>query len=184
MPHPIKNPPQIPPTLEEERMKNILLLLEHLFEREDTTVKLVLEYLYEVGSIRIIDKNIHIGFLNRSLKSVARMSKPVFKIAGLYWFQRNCPKLITDWLYSLVMFEEETPIENSQIELQQLEIQIKEREIQRLRTRERLLAAVSVGAIAAVGWLGYQLQIERSPIEPANFRSASGQPCLVKTASD
>lgn len=179
MPHPIKNPPQIPPTFDAERMKNILLLLEHLFEREDTTVKLVLEYLYEVGSIRIIDKNIHMGCLNRSLKSVARMSKPVFKIAGLYWFQRNCPKLITDWLYSLVIFEKETPIDDRQIELQ-----LKEQEIQRLKTRERLLTAVSVGAIAAVGWLGYQLQIERSQLEPAVFRSTSEQPCLVNTLSD
>jgi hypothetical protein len=175
MPTPIENTPQISPTLDEERMKNILLLLEHLFEREDVTVKLVLEYLYDVGSVRLIDKNIHIGCLNQSLKSVARMSKPMFKIVGLYWFQRNCPKLITDWLYSLVIFEEEIPIDNSQLELQR-----KEQEIKRLRTRERLLAAVSIGAIAAVGWLGYQLQIERSQLEPATFRSASGQLDLIK----
>lgn len=180
MPTPIEKTPPIPPTFDEERMRNIFLLLEHLFEREDTTVKLVLEYLYEVGSIRIIDKNIHMGCLNRSLKSVARMSKPVFKIAGLYWFQRNCPKLITDWLYSLVVFEDETPIDDRQIE-----IQLKEQEIQRLKTRERLLAAVSVGAIAAVGWLGYQLQIERSQLTPTTLRSNSEKPCLVNiTAHD
>jgi hypothetical protein len=180
MPTPIEKTPEIPPTFDEERMKNIFLLLEHLFKREDVTVKLVLEYLYDVGSVRIIDKNIHMGCLNRSLKSVAQMSKPVFKIAGLYWFQRNCPKLITDWLYSLVVFEDQTPIDNSQLELQ-----LKEQEIQRLKTRERLLAAVSVGAIAAGGWLGYQLQIERSQLEPATFRSTSEQPCLANiTARD
>ncbi|MGB3238477.1 MAG: hypothetical protein WBB29_09290 [Geitlerinemataceae cyanobacterium] len=181
---PIENAPQVSPTLEEERMKNILLLLENMFEREDPTVKLVLAYLYEVGSVRLIDKNIHIGFLNRSLKSVARISTPIFKVAGLYWFQRNCPKLIVDWLYSQVIFEDKILIEHSQLEPQKVELNKKENEIKRLRTQGRFLATVSAGAIAAVGWLGYQLYTERSPIEATNVRSASGQPCLVKKALD
>lgn len=179
---PIDKTSHIQPTVEteeEERINNILLLLENLFEREDATVKLVLQYLYEVGAVRLIDKNIHIGCLNRSLKSVARMSKPVFKVAGLYWFQRNCPRLITKWLYSLVRFEDKVPTEPAELQLQ-----LKDREIKRLRSRERWLAAVSVGSVAAVGWLGYQLQTERSQLEPAVFQSVSEQNCLVKTIAD
>lgn len=176
MSNPVENPSQITSTLEAERMKNILLLLENLFEREEATVKRVLEYLYEVGSARLIDKNIHIRCLNRSLKSVARMSKPVFKVAGFYWFQRNCPQLITDWLYTLVVFEAETPIDDRQVELQ-----IKDREIKRLRGRERVLAALSAGAIAAVGWLGYQLQSERSQLTPAALQSVSDRSCWTNT---
>jgi len=176
MSNPVENPSQITSTLEADRMKNILLLLENLFEREDATVKLVLGYLYDVGSVRLIDKNIHIRCLNRSLKSVARLSKPVFKVAGFYWFQRNCPKLITDWLFTLVAFEEETLTDDRPIELQ-----LKEREIQRLRGRERVLAVISAGAIAAVGWLGYQLQIERSQLTPAAVRSVSERPSWTNT---
>lgn len=86
------------------KMDDILLLLDHMVDREEATVKRILDCLYEVGSINIINKKFPSRPLNRLMKSIARMSKPAFRIAGLYWFKKNCPKLITDWLASLVSF--------------------------------------------------------------------------------
>jgi len=95
--------------LEEEQFKqaklhDILLLLEQMVDREEATVKRILDSLYEIGSVNIINKKFRFRPLNRLMKSIARMSKPAFRLAGVYWFKKNCPKLITDWLASKVSF--------------------------------------------------------------------------------
>jgi len=42
---------------QEQRMRDVTLILENLFTREEATVKLILECLYEVGSANIINKS-------------------------------------------------------------------------------------------------------------------------------
>ena len=90
--------------MEEERLRDILLLLENLFQREETTVKMVLDCLYDIGSKNLINKKVRSRPLNKLMKSIAGMSKPVFRIVALRWFQSNCPQLIVNWLRSKVSF--------------------------------------------------------------------------------
>ncbi len=87
---------------EEKRMQDMFLLLETMFLREETTVKLVLDCLYDIGSINLINQKVRRRPLNRVAKYVARFSKPVFRIFAWRWFTKNCPKLLTDWLYGKV----------------------------------------------------------------------------------
>lgn len=90
--------------IKQERMHEVLVLLEHLVEREEVTVKLILDRLYDVGSINLIDRKFHHRSLNRIVKSIATMTKPVFRVFALRWFKKNCPKLIADWLHQQVSF--------------------------------------------------------------------------------
>jgi chromosome condensin MukBEF complex kleisin-like MukF subunit len=90
--------------MEEQRLRDILLLLENLFQREETTIKMVLDCLYDIGSKNLINKKIRSRPLNKFMKSIAGMSKPIFRIVALRWFQSKCPQLIADWLRSKVSF--------------------------------------------------------------------------------
>lgn len=90
--------------MKEERMRYIMILLEQLFEREETTIKLILNCLYDVGSANLINKKVKPRPLNRLTKAIARLTRPAFRYFGIRWFKKNCPKLITDWLYSKVKF--------------------------------------------------------------------------------
>jgi hypothetical protein len=87
------------------RMQNVLLLLQDLFKREEATVKKVLSLLYDVGSVHVIDEKVPIRSLDKPLRILAKLSKPVFGFAAIRWFQANCPKLIIDWLYPVVTFQ-------------------------------------------------------------------------------
>ncbi|ACK68997.1 conserved hypothetical protein [Gloeothece citriformis PCC 7424] len=106
----LAKPPTIVPSvsekkrLERQRMDDVLLLLSNLVEREEATVKLILDCLYDVGSVNLIDKKFRKRPVNSLLKSIARLSKPAFKVVAFYWFKKNCPQLITDWLYKKVKF--------------------------------------------------------------------------------
>ncbi|OKH21695.1 hypothetical protein NIES593_14770 [Hydrococcus rivularis NIES-593] len=91
--------------MEQERMRDVLVLLEHLVEREETTLKLIIDRLYDVGSVNLINKK----FPNRPrqrrmMKSIARIFKPVAKIYALRWVKKNCPRLVTNWLQTKVRF--------------------------------------------------------------------------------
>jgi hypothetical protein len=90
--------------MEENRIKDVLLLLEHLAEREEATVRMILDCLYDIGSVNLINNKISYRPANRFLKFIANMSKPAFKLAGVIWFKKKCPQLIADWLHQKVMF--------------------------------------------------------------------------------
>ncbi|MBR8828370.1 MAG: hypothetical protein DSM107014_10815 [Gomphosphaeria aponina SAG 52.96 = DSM 107014] len=90
--------------MEQERMHDVLLMLQHLVEREDATVKIILDCLYDVGSVNLINDKFRSPSLNGIMKSIAKMSKPVFRMVALRWFKKNCPQLIADWLHSKVSF--------------------------------------------------------------------------------
>jgi hypothetical protein len=98
-------PTQRSPFLTEEEqaelqlMQETNLLLENLAEREKVTVKAILDGLYDVGSVRLINQKISIKALRGPLKGIAHFSKPIFRIFAWRWFKKNCPQLITNWLY-------------------------------------------------------------------------------------
>jgi len=90
--------------LQEKRMRDVALILENLFIREEATVKLILECLYDVGAANLINKKVPFRPVNKLVKAIASMTKPVFRIWAYRWFKSNCPQLITDWLQSKVTF--------------------------------------------------------------------------------
>lgn len=89
---------------EEQRMHDALLLLQQLVEREETTVKSILDCLYDVGSVNLIDEKVSAKSLNQILKAIARTSKPAFRVVAFRWFKTKCPQLIANWLHSKVSF--------------------------------------------------------------------------------
>ncbi len=91
--------------LEAEQKKNVLLLLENLVEREGATVKMILDCLYDVGSVKFIEQKFRLRPVNKMMRLIARLSKPGFRAIAFYWFKRNCPVLITNWLLSKVNFD-------------------------------------------------------------------------------
>jgi hypothetical protein len=91
--------------IEQERMRDVLVLLEHLVEREETTVKLIIDRLYDVGAVNLINKKFPTQPRKRRvMKSLAKMLKPAVKIYALRWVKRNCPRLVTNWLQRKVRF--------------------------------------------------------------------------------
>jgi hypothetical protein len=143
---------------EAERMHDVLLLLQNLINSEEATVKLILDCLYDVGSVNLINQKICLRPLNRVMKLIARMSKPVFRALALNWFKRNCPQLITNWLHSQVTFESlQEKSQEIAIEVEQLQpysgsqTESLSREIKHLRYQVRWLAGISIVAIASLG---------------------------------
>lgn len=90
--------------MEQEKMREIHLLLENLFKREETTVRMVLACLYDVGSTRLINKKIHNRSVNGLMKYIINLSKPLFLIIALRWFHKNVPTRLTNWLITKVNF--------------------------------------------------------------------------------
>jgi hypothetical protein len=91
-------------------MQDTNLLLENLAEREKVTVKAILDGLYEVGAARLINQKISVKSLRGPFKGIARFSKPVFRMFAWRWFKKNCPELITYWLYEQVRFGDRPPL--------------------------------------------------------------------------
>jgi hypothetical protein len=90
--------------IQAERMREVQLLLQNLTNTEEATIKLILDRIYDVGSVNLVDKKFSSHTLNSTMKLIARMSKPVFRALAWYWFKKNSPLLITNWLYSKVSF--------------------------------------------------------------------------------
>lgn len=90
--------------MEEQRMRDVLLILENLAEREEATVKMILDCLYDIGSVNLINQKIPVRPLNRLMKAIAQLSKPMFRFFAVRWFKKNGPELIADWLHSQVKF--------------------------------------------------------------------------------
>ncbi|MCU0538097.1 MAG: hypothetical protein MUD14_29780 [Hydrococcus sp. Prado102] len=150
--------------IEAERMRDVLLLLEHLLHNEKTTAKLIINCLYDIGSVNLIDKKISNRSLNKMMKAIAKVSKPVFSIIALRWLQKNCPQLLATWLHSQVSFRKVQAKKELAYVRENLPIEPKtlnpNPEIKRLRSQVRLLAGTSVVATvaflgSAIAWISY-----------------------------
>jgi hypothetical protein len=141
-----------------EQMHNVRLLLQNLVNSEEATVKLVLDCLYDVGAVNLIDQKFHPRFLNKTMKLIARMSKPVFRVFAWHWFKKNSPQLIANWLQTQVAFvapvakPKKVVVEVPQVEpYYSLETDNLNREVKYLRHQVRWLTAITVVALSALG---------------------------------
>ncbi|MGF1601730.1 MAG: hypothetical protein ACFCU8_06865 [Thermosynechococcaceae cyanobacterium] len=158
---------------EAEQMQNVLLLLNHLIENEETTLKLIIGCLYEVGSVNLINQRVTKKQANRLVRTLAGMSKPVAQIFALRWFKKNCPQLIVNWLRSKVSFKPKAPavmttavpsLDKRIVSEAQLQ------ELKQLRGQVKILAGLLVCSMTALGgtavWQVYQTSLNGMPVEP------------------
>lgn len=159
---------------EEQLMQDVLLLLENLVYREEATVKLILNCLYDAGSTNLINQKFQSQNIKRTLKWISKMSKPAFRMIAWQWFKKNFPKLITDWLRSQIEFKKiETPkveivVEDQGTNLNSLDqAQDQMYEVKQLRSQVKLLTGILLVVVTVLTgsfvWAGYLL--ERSHLQ-------------------
>jgi hypothetical protein len=90
--------------IEAERIQEVLTLLTSLIAREEATIKLIIDCLYDIGYVNLINKKVRFRPLNSAAKFIGKRSKAVAKIFAWRWFMKNCPRLIAIWLYGKVKF--------------------------------------------------------------------------------
>ena len=175
---------------QEELMHDVLILLENLIHREETTVKLIVDSLYDVGTVNIINQKFKSRTFNKTLKLVSRVSKPAFKIIAWSWVKKNCPQLITNWLQRKVSFEQKKtqpkkaelvvapqnvpanilPTVQDNVNAKILSpVQDKVQEVKYLRSRVNLLTTLLIGSVigsltlvsGSVVWLSHEMQESR-----------------------
>ena len=170
--------------LEKEHMRDVLILLQHLVESQEATAKLIIDCLYDVGSVNLINQKFRLRLLNRMLKSIAKLSKPAFRVVALYWFKKNCPQIIANWLQSKVAFkppkstkkEKPQPVRKVQaVKVDNVaQIQHSNRELKRLRSQVRLLTGILIGMITVFGgsviWIVYSFDLE--PLQLIKYRQS------------
>ena len=89
----------------QERMRDVTLLLQQIVEREETSLKLIIDCLIDVGSINYANNKLHNPSLNKMMKVLVGYIKPVARIVALIWLKKNLPNLLTAWLEGQVSFE-------------------------------------------------------------------------------
>ncbi|PZD74326.1 hypothetical protein C1752_01283 [Acaryochloris thomasi RCC1774] len=169
---------------EAEQMQNVLLLLNHLVENEETTLKLIIGCLYDVGAVNLINQKVTGERQNRVARTLAGMSKPAAKVLALRWFKKNCPTLIVNWLQSKVSLRpdpdpepvpsvaEVVSSDNSEAALLQKSAipRSQVREIKQLRSQIKILSGLLLCTMTALGgtavWQVYQVSLESSTAKP------------------
>ncbi|AUC61523.1 hypothetical protein AA637_10305 [Cyanobacterium sp. HL-69] len=146
---------------EEEKLREILVLLEQLFKREEASAKAIIGCLYDIATLNLINKYCPLWGINSTLKYISRFPRPVAKYLGCkLYLQPKCPQLITDWLYTLVEFPESKGTEVEIVEDLALPAQT---QIKSLRGRVRVLTGALVASFAVFiggfSWIAYNLQV-------------------------
>ena len=194
---------------EEEKMHDVLLLLENLSCREEASIKLIIDCLYDIGYVNLINQKFRSRTLNGSLKLIARASKPAFKVIAWKWYKSNCPKLIANWLRKQVAFEPKTTVKqaaeiqaglepepskplNQTSHLQTdsiyqpslVKLESQNHEVKYLRSQVRMLASIVIALTTIFGgtvvWLGYSL--ERSNLQ--NVKQLQNKIRVLETSTD
>lgn len=156
---------------EKQKLQEILIFLDQLFKREEATAKGIVGCLYDIAMINLINKYFPLWSINITLKYLTRFPRPVAQSLGVkLYLQPKCPKLITDWLYTLVEFpEKETLTLEAEIVANELLPILKQSklEIKSLHKKVKLLTTSLVVTIAIFGgsfvWIAHNL--EMNPLE-------------------
>ena len=164
--------------IQAERMHDVSLLLKSLAEQEKVNILLIIDCLYDVGSINLINNQFSSRSLNGICKLIAKTSKPVFRVIAWRWFSNNISPLLTEWLTKKVSFEDgdtegETKTEVETQPTPELPpsqptdtkyLQQVTQEVKMLRSQVTLLTGMLIGVITIFGggsiWLSYNFPIE------------------------
>ena len=104
----------------QERMRDVTLLLQQLVEREETSLKLIIDCLIDVGSINYANHKLDNRSLNKIMKVLVGYIKPVARMVALRWLKKNLPDLLTAWLEGKISFES-TPMKTEEAVIEDLE---------------------------------------------------------------
>ncbi len=168
--------------LEEQKLREISILLFQLFQREEATAKAIVGCLYDIATVNLINKYIRLWGINNTFKYIARFPRPIAKSLAVKLFvQPKCPPLITDWFYTLVEFsEQKVTIEPEILEkellpaLQQNKVQIKS-----LQGRVKLLTGSLLTTIVlfstSIFWMAHNLQMTPIDLLTTNQASVKGK---------
>lgn len=183
---------------EEEKMHDVLLLLENLSCREEASIIAIIDCLYDIGYVNLINQKFRSRTLNGSLKLIAKLSKPAFKVIAWRWYKKNCPRLIVNWLRRQVAFEPKKTIKQAaeiQTGLQPepnkyldstslIKLESQNREVKYLRSQVRMLASIVIALTAVFGgsmlWFSYSL--ERSNLQ--NVKQLQNRIRVLETSTD
>lgn len=99
----------------EERMRDVTLLLQQIVEREETSLKLIIDCLIDVGSINYANAKLSNPPLNKMMKVLVGYIKPIARVIALGWLKKNLPDLLTAWLEGKVSFEAVTVNEDKAV---------------------------------------------------------------------
>ena len=183
---------------EEEKMHDVLLLLEYFIYREEASIISIIDCLYDICEVYLIYHIVRARTLNGSLKLIARLSKPAFRVIAWRWYKSNCPKLIVRWLRKQVAFEPKTTIKqaaeiqaglkpepNKSLDSASLvKLENQNHEVKYLRSQVRMLASIVIALTAVFGgslvWFGYSL--ERSNIQ--NVKQLQNRIRVLETSTD
>jgi hypothetical protein len=175
---------------EEELMQEVFLIIEYLTNKEEATVKLIFDRLYDVGSVHLINKKFRSRPVKKVLKFIARMSKPAFRIFAWHWVRKNCPQLVTNWLHQQVTFRNQI-VQNTQVIIEQKlppadyisELDEQTREVKFLRSQVKFLTRALIGVLTvffgSLLWLSHYLTPGRLPgqnveqLQPVTIQEAS-----------
>ncbi len=142
-----------------ESKHDVLLLLQYLAESQETTVKLILGRLYDVGADNLINQKIPSFPLKKILKGATRISKSAFIILAFYWFKKNCPQLIADWLLEQVSFTQTKNTTQEVVTVNQTSVEAEQLKVKQLRSQVHVLRRVVIGLIGILGgsitWIAY-----------------------------
>ena len=151
--------------------QEVLLLLQHLAEREKVTVRLILDRLYDLGVLNIIKNKLRSRTLKGVVRGLAKLSKPAAGAAGVYWFKKNCPQLIADWLVDQVAFGNTEPKTTEILEASTNDLKSSESQnlqVKQLRSQVRLLTSILIIVITFFGgsfvWLFYSFKTKPSSL--------------------
>lgn len=199
-PYPLLLPPMDPLSppphnlLITTRRRDMLLLLENMARREDATIRLILECMYDIGVSHAVQERVRSRRLHGTLRYLTQMSRPLFRMAATRWFHRNCPTLIADWLYGQATFQNlqvnaatealvvealavesalvssAAPIDNTQVQ-QALEIARLRRQVRSLKGLLAGSCLVTVGLVAYGTWAGAWVGDDRSLPPPTSQES-------------
>jgi hypothetical protein len=90
---------------QEERLRDVYLLLENLALNEEATIKLIIDCLYDIGIINLINKKIPNRSMNKLAKFLSGTPKPIVKIIAWQWVKKNLPNKVTNWLSNKIKFK-------------------------------------------------------------------------------
>ena len=142
-----------------ESKHDILLLLQHLAQSQETTVKLILGRLYDVGADNLINQKIPSLPLKKVLKGTTKISKSAFIVLAYYWFKKNCPQLITDWLLDQVSFTQEEETTQEIVTVNPTSVGAEQLKIKQLSSQVQVLTRVVIVLIGILGggitWVFY-----------------------------
>lgn len=136
--------------LEQMRMHDLRLTLAQLLNRETATAKVILDCLYDIGSIHLINQKVSHAHLNRLMKQIARFSKPVFRPLALRWVQKNGVQMLSDILYNQATFQTQPqPLRPIVVIDDQRSLPPSTEEVRRLRSQVNRLAGIAIATTAA-----------------------------------